>query len=137
MAAIMDAPLDVLQQVPDVGPVVAASIRHFADEPRTRALIDKLAAAGVNMTSLQPPPSAAAAGPLAGKTFVLTGTLATMTREQAETEIERRGGKVSGSVSRKTSYVVVGAEAGSKLDKAKDLGVPTLDEDAFRALIIE
>jgi DNA ligase (NAD+) len=137
MPAILDAPLDVLQQVPDVGPVVAASIRHFADEPRNRSLIDKLAAAGVNMTSLQPPPSAAAAGPLAGKTFVLTGTLATMTREQAETEIERRGGKVSGSVSRKTSYVVVGAEAGSKLDKAKDLGVPTLDEDAFRALIIE
>jgi DNA ligase (NAD+) len=137
MPAILDAPLDVLQQVPDVGPVVAASIRHFADEPRNRSLIDKLAAAGVNMTSLQPPPSAAAAGPLAGKTFVLTGTLATMTREQAETEIERRGGKVSGSVSRKTSYVVVGAEAGSKLDKAKDLGVPTIDEDAFRALIIE
>ena len=137
MPAILDAPVEALQDVPDVGPVLAASVRNFAEEPRNRALIDKLAAAGVNMESRQPPPSAAAAGPLSGKTFVLTGTLQSMTREHAAAEIERQGGKVSSSVSRKTSYVVVGADAGSKLDKARELGVTTLDEDAFRALIIE
>ena len=137
MQAILDAPVEALQAVPDVGPVLAASVRNFAEEPRNRALVDKLAAAGVNMESRQPPPSAAAAGPLSGKTFVLTGTLQSMTREHAAAEIERQGGKVSSSVSRKTSYVVVGADAGSKLDKARELGVTTLDEDAFRALIIE
>jgi DNA ligase (NAD+) len=137
MPAILNAPVEALQDVPDVGPVLAASVRNFAEEPRNRALIDKLAAAGVNMESRQPPPSAAAAGPLSGKTFVLTGTLESMTREHAAAEIERQGGKVSSSVSRKTSYVVVGADAGSKLDKARELGVTTLDEDAFRALIID
>jgi DNA ligase (NAD+) len=137
MGAILDTPVEALQAVPDVGPVVAASVRNFAEEPRNRALIDKLAAAGVNMESRQPPPSAASGGPLSGKTFVLTGTLQSMTREHAAAEIERLGGKVSSSVSRKTKYVVVGADAGSKLDKARELGVTTLDEDAFRALIIE
>jgi DNA ligase (NAD+) len=137
MQAILDAPVEALQAVPDVGPVLAASVRNFAEEPRNRALIAKLAGAGVNMESRQPPPRAAAAGPLSGKTFVLTGTLQSMTREHAAAEIERQGGKVSSSVSRKTSYVVVGADAGSKLDKARELGVTTLDEDAFRALIIE
>ena len=88
--------------MPDIGPVVAASVRSFADEPHNRALIDKLAAAGVNMTSQQPPPDVAAPGAAAGKTFVLTGTLPTMTREEAQGHIERLGGKVSGSVSRKT-----------------------------------
>ena len=136
MDAILDAPVETLQRVPDVGPVVAASVRNFADEPRNRALVAKLAAAGVNMASLQPAPAATGPGPLAGKTFVLTGTLPTMTREAAAAAIERLGGKVAGSVSRKTSYVVVGEEAGSKLDKARELGVPTLDEEAFRALII-
>jgi DNA ligase (NAD+) len=135
MTAIMDANVDQLQTVPDIGPVVAASIRNFAEEPQNRALIDKLAAAGVNMSSLQPAPDAAGPGPLAGKTFVLTGTLESMTRDEAQAAIERLGGKVSGSVSRKTSYLVAGADAGSKLDKARDLGVEILPEDKFRAII--
>ena len=116
--------------------MVAASVRSFADEPHNRALIAKLAAAGVNMASQQPEPSVVGPGPLAGKTFVLTGTLQTMTREQGEEAIERLGGKVSGSVSKKTTGLVVGADAGSKLDKAKKLGVPLLTEDEFRALIL-
>ena len=136
MAAIIEAPLERLQTVPDVGPVVAASVRSFADEPRNRELVAKLAAAGVNMASQQPEVAVAAAGPLSGKTFVLTGTLHTMTRDEAAASIERLGGKVSGSVSRKTSYLVVGEEAGSKLDKARDLGVATLTEEEFRKLII-
>jgi DNA ligase (NAD+) len=137
MDAILDAPIERLQAVPEVGPVVAASVRAFADEAHNRALIGKLAAAGVNMTSQQPVPEVAAQGSLAGKTFVLTGTLSTMTREEATAEIERRGGKVSGSVSKKTSYVVVGEDAGGKLEKARTLGVHTLTEDEFRTLIIE
>ena len=89
------------------------------------------------MASLQPELDVAIPGPLAGKSFVLTGTLEQMTREEAEAAIERLGGKVSSSVSRKTAYVVVGADPGSKKDKAEALGVPTLNEDQFRALIIE
>lgn len=136
MDAITAAPLDVLQRVPDVGPVVAASVRAFADEPHNQALIRKLAGAGVNMTSHMPEVSGADGGPLHGKTFVLTGTLSTMTREEAEQAIEAAGGKVSGSVSRKTSYLVVGTDAGSKLEKAQSLGVQTLSEEEFRRLII-
>jgi DNA ligase (NAD+) len=88
------------------------------------------------MASRQPPPEVAEAGRLSGKTFVLTGTLAGMTREEATAAIEELGGKVSGSVSRKTSYVVVGEEAGSKRAKAAQLGVPTLTEEQFRDLIM-
>jgi DNA ligase (NAD+) len=137
MTAILDATLEQLQAVPDIGPVVAASIRSFAEEPKNRELVAKLAAAGVNMTSQQPPPSVAAAGVLSGKTFVVTGTLSSMSRDAATAAIERLGGKVSGSVSRKTSYLVVGADAGSKLEKARELGVTTLTEEAFRAIIEE
>ena len=136
MPAILDASVEDLQKVPEIGPVVAASVRSFAEEPRNRALVDKLAKAGVNMASQQPEPQTVPAGRFAGKTFVLTGTLPTMTRDEAAAEIERLGGKVSGSVSRKTSYVVVGEEAGSKLDKARTLGVPLLTEDEFKALIL-
>jgi DNA ligase (NAD+) len=137
MDAVLEAPLEALQRIPDVGPVVAASVRTFADEPRNRALVAKLAAAGVNMISCQPPIEESAPGPLAGKTFVLTGTLPTMTREEATAAIERVGGKVAGSVSRKTTYLVAGEEAGSKLEKARTLGVSILDEDEFKRLIIE
>jgi DNA ligase (NAD+) len=137
MTAILEAPLDALQAVSEVGPVVAQSVRTFADEPHNRALVDKLAAAGVNMTTRQPPVEARAVQPLAGTTFVLTGTLTSMTREEAAAEIERLGGRVAGSVSRKTSYVVVGEEAGSKLEKAQALGVPTLTEEQFKAIIME
>jgi DNA ligase (NAD+) len=136
MTAIVDASVEALQAVPDIGPVVAASIRTFADEPKNRALIDKLAAAGVNMTSRQPPPSAGGpSGPFAGQTLVVTGTLSSMTRDEAVAAIERLGGKVGSAVSRKTTYLVVGADAGSKLEKAQALGVKTLTEDAFRAII--
>jgi DNA ligase (NAD+) len=137
MDKLLDAPLEALQTVPDVGPVVAASWRAFAEEPHNRAVVQKLAAAGVNMSSRQPEPGAAAPGLLAGKTFVLTGTLESMSREEAVAAIERLGGKVTGSVSRKTTGVVVGADAGSKLEKAKGLGIPLLTEDELKALIIE
>jgi DNA ligase (NAD+) len=135
MAAILDAPVEALQTIPEIGPVVAASIRAFADEPHNRALIEKLAEAGVNMESQLPAVDAQAPGPLAGKTFVITGTLETMTREDATEAIEARGGKVAGSVSKKTSYLVAGAEAGSKLEKAKQVGTPILTEAEFRAII--
>ena len=137
MDAIMEASVEQLQAVPDIGPVVAASIRSFTEEPKNQDLVGKLAAAGVNMASQQPPPSVAAQGPLSGKTFVVTGTLASMSRDEAAAAIERLGGKVGSAVSRKTTYLVVGAEAGSKLEKAQALGVKTLTEDEFRAIIVE
>jgi DNA ligase (NAD+) len=136
MRALLDAPIDALQSAPEIGPVVAESIRAVADEPHNRALIDKLAAAGVNMASLQPELGTGGIGQLTGKTFVLTGTLPSMTRDEATAEIERLGGKVSGSVSKKTSYLLAGEEAGSKLDKARALGVPVLSEEDFKALIL-
>jgi DNA ligase (NAD+) len=92
--------------------------------------------AGVNLESQAPPPTDTR-GPLAGKTFVLTGTLSSMTREDATARLEQLGAKVSGSVSRKTSYLVAGADAGSKLEKARQLGVETLDEEGFRNLIMD
>ena len=133
---ILDAPLEMLQTAPDVGPVVAAAVRDFADEPRNRTLIDRLAAAGVNMSSQATAPSDTP-GPLSGKVFVLTGTLASMTREAAQAALEALGARVSGSVSRKTSCLVAGADAGSKLEKARQLGVETLDEPGFLALIMK
>ena len=135
MRAVLETPLEALQTIPEVGPVLAASVKSFADEPHNRALVEKLAAAGVNMASQQPAPGVTAPGPLAGKTFVLTGTLPTMTREEATAAIEELGGKVSGSVSKKTSYVVAGEEAGSKLEKARQLGTSILGEPEFRAII--
>jgi DNA ligase (NAD+) len=127
--------VEALQTIPDVGPVVAASVRTFAGEPHNRALIAKLADAGVNMASQQPAPDGNAPGPLAGKTFVITGTLPTMSREEATRAIEERGGKVSGSVSKKTSYVLVGEEAGTKLEKARQLGIRTLTEPEFKDIM--
>jgi DNA ligase (NAD+) len=137
MDAIMEATVEAMQTAPEIGPVVAASVRSFADEPHNVALVRKLAAAGVNMSSLLPALGAEGVGPLAGKTFVLTGTLQTMSREEGTAAVERLGGKVAGSVSRKTTYLVVGEEAGTKLDKAKALGVTLLTEDEFKALILE
>ena len=93
----------------------------FADEPRNRELVARLKAAGVNMASQAPEPTDQP-GPLAGKVFVLTGTLASMSREEATEALERLGAKVSGSVSKKTTYVVFGADAGSKLEKAREAG---------------
>ena len=137
MTTILGASVEQLQAVPDIGPVVAASIRSFAEEPKNLELMARLAEAGVNMTSRQPPPSVGVAGRLAGQTFVVTGTLTSMSRDEAEAAIERFGGKVTSAVSRKTTYLVVGADAGSKLEKAQALGVKTLTEDAFRAIIGE
>jgi DNA ligase (NAD+) len=136
MERIMSEPPEALQSVAEIGPVVAASVRAFADEPRNRTLIARLKEAGVNMESQAPPPSETP-GPLSGKTVVLTGTLASMSREQATAELERLGAKVSGSVSKKTSYLVFGADAGSKLEKAQQLGVETLDEEKFLTLIMK
>jgi DNA ligase (NAD+) len=135
MDRVLDASLEALQTVPEIGPVVAQSVRQFSDEPRNRSVVERLAAAGVNMASQAPEPGDEP-GPLAGKVFVITGTLASMSREDATAALERRGARVSGSVSRKTNYLVAGADAGSKLQKARELGVETLDEEGFRKLIM-
>jgi DNA ligase (NAD+) len=131
---VMAASVDELQQVPDVGPVVAQAIRNFFDRPQHREIVEQLRAAGVHWTE-HDGAADAAPGPLAGKTVVLTGTLPTLTRDEAKALLEAAGAKVAGSVSGKTSYVVAGAEAGSKLDKARALGVPVLDETGLRGLL--
>ena len=133
---VFEAPIEALQSAPDIGPVVAASVRTFADEPRNRDLMARLKAAGVNLES-RTPETGEEAGRLSGKVFVLTGTLSSMTREAAQLALERLGAKVTGSVSKKTNYVVAGAEAGSKLEKARQLGIETLDEQALLALIMD
>ena len=138
MDALMAATVEQLQSTREIGPVLASSIRTWFDEPRNRQLIERLRAAGLRMDV--PPEergARSAPGPLAGKTYVLTGTLSALTREQATDAIERLGGKVTGSVSKKTTAVVVGADAGSKADKARTLGVTMLDEPAFLALLAE
>jgi DNA ligase (NAD+) len=123
-----------LMQVPDVGPVVAQSIVQFFAEPHNREVIAELRRAGVHWTEGEPVARAQLEG-ISGKTFVLTGTLPTWTRDEAKEKIEAAGGKVAGSVSKKTHYVVAGAEAGSKLDKARELGIPLLDEEGLRRLL--
>ena len=133
--ALVAADVDALQQVPDVGPIVAECIAEFFAEPHNREVIEQLRAAGVHWAEGEP--QGTVAGALAGKTFVLTGTLPTLSRDEAKALIEARGGKVAGSVSKKTHYVVAGAEAGSKLDKAQALGLAILDEDGLRALLNE
>jgi DNA ligase (NAD+) len=137
LAVLRDASVGELQAVPDVGEVVAKSVRAFLDEPRNQQLLDRLAAAGVRTEDDVAADQRPARQPLAGQTFVLTGTLEHLTREAATEQIERLGGKVSGSVSKKTTWVVVGHEAGSKLDKARALGVAELDEAGFTALIMK
>jgi DNA ligase (NAD+) len=136
MDALFAATTEQLQSTHEIGPVLAESVRSWLDEPRNRELIDRLRAAGVRM---EVPPeerlTAPSDGPLAGRTYVLTGTLTSMTREEASAAIERLGGKVAGSVSRKTTGVIAGADAGSKAEKARDLGIPLLDEAAFLDLI--
>ena len=136
--ALRDASVEQLQDTQEVGPVLAASVRSWFDEPRNLTLVERLRRAGVRMErSAEEQTALRSGGPLQGRTYVLTGTLASMSRDDATAAIERLGGKVAGSVSRKTAGVVVGAEAGSKADKARELGVPLLDEAAFRALIAE
>jgi DNA ligase (NAD+) len=130
---LMDADEERLQEVPDVGPVVAMSIRRFFAERHNREVVQALRRAGVRWEEGRR--REAAGGPGAGKTFVLTGTLPTMSREEATELIESRGGKVTGSVSKKTDYVVAGAEPGAKLAKAEALGVPVLDEAGLLKLL--
>jgi DNA ligase (NAD+) len=131
---VMDATQEQLLEVPDVGPVVATSIREFFAQPHHREIVERLRAAGIHWdehageADLSPKP-------LAGRTLVLTGTLPTLSRDEAKALLEAAGAKVAGSVSKKTGAVVAGSDAGSKLDRAQALGVPVLDEDGLRALL--
>jgi DNA ligase (NAD+) len=125
-----------LLEVPDVGPIVARSIREFFDQPHHVEVVEQLRAAGIRWEE-HAGEAAAAPGPLAGRTLVLTGTLPTLARDEARAWIEAAGGKVAGSVSKKTWGVVAGAEAGSKLDRARELGVTVLDEAQLRQLLSE
>ncbi|MDT3670962.1 MAG: NAD-dependent DNA ligase LigA [Aromatoleum sp.] len=131
--ALMDADVERLQQVPDVGPIVAQSIAGFFAEAHNREVIEQLRAGGVAWE--EGAPAVPTSGAASGKTFVLTGTLPTLSRDDAKELIESHGGKVSGSVSKKTDYVVAGAEAGSKLAKAEALGLTILDEDGLRRVL--
>ncbi len=134
---LMAAATEQLLQVNDVGPVVAQSIRTFFDQPHNVEVVEQLRAAGIHWPENDGAAVVDAPQPLAGKTLVLTGTLPVLTRDEAKALIEAAGGKVAGSVSRKTHYVVAGEEAGSKLDKALELGVPVLNESGLRALLNE
>jgi DNA ligase (NAD+) len=128
---LMDASEEELLKVNDVGPVVAQSIIHFLNEAHNREVIEQLLAVGfaleVEVSEINPA--------IQGKTFVLTGTLPTLSRDQAKAMIEKAGGKVAGSVSAKTSYVVAGEDPGSKLEKANKLGVAVIDEGQMLALL--
>lgn len=129
---IANADMETLQEAEEVGPKVAHSIHEFFREPRNRELVERLREAGLQFTQeIQ----RKQLGPLAGKTFVLTGTLPTLTRDEAKLRIEAAGGKVAGSVSKKTSYVVAGDDAGSKLDKAKSLGLAVIGEPELLELL--
>ncbi len=133
--ALMAADEAALLRVDDVGPVVAQSIHTFFAQPHNREVVEQLRAAGLSWPEAEGAVANLAPQPLAGKTLVLTGTLPTLSRDEAKELIEAAGGKVSGSVSKKTHWVVAGDEAGSKLDKARELGVPLLDEAGLRALL--
>jgi len=131
--AIMDASVEQLLEVHDVGPIVALALRTFFDEPHNREVVEQLRACGIHWPEQEP--AARAPQALAGKTFVLTGTLPTLGRDDAKALLEAAGAKVAGSVSKKTDYVVAGEEAGSKLAKALELGVSVLDEAGMLALL--
>jgi DNA ligase (NAD+) len=131
MDELMDASAEQLQEVQDVGPSVSASIREFFDEPHNRELVKRLEKYGLTFKGVKKVRGTA----LAGKTFVLTGTLPNYSRDAAKKLIEDAGGKVSGSISKKTDYVVAGADAGSKLDKARELGVKVIDEVEMEKLV--
>ena len=133
LQALLDAPLEALLQVNDVGPIVAESILQFFGEPHNRQVIASMGQLGVQWPEMAC--KQAASGVLLGKTLVLTGTLPNISRDTAQALIEAAGGKVSGSVSKKTHYVVAGSDAGSKLEKAQELGVPVINEADLLALI--
>jgi DNA ligase (NAD+) len=130
---IFNAGVDQLQNTEDIGEVIALSLVQWAGDGRNRDLVKRLREAGVNFRS-SIYQAATASGPLTGKTFVLTGTLPSLSREQATAKIEAHGGKTSGSVSKKTDYVLAGEEAGSKLEKARKLGVKIINEAEFLKL---
>jgi DNA ligase (NAD+) len=132
LGALMEAHEEALVNVSEVGPVIARSVHTFFSEPANRHLVARLRQAGLDPRQ---EPTAPRTTPLTGKTFVLTGTLAHHTRDEMKALILAAGGKVSGSVSAKTNYVVAGEEAGSKLEKARQLGIPVLDEAAAEALL--
>ena len=132
---LLEATVEQLLQVNEVGPVVAQSLHTFLAQPHNREVIEQLRAAGITWEEGEGTAASAAPQPLAGKTLVLTGTLPTLSRDDAKEMIEAAGGKVSGSVSKKTHYVVAGEEAGSKLDKARELGVVVIDEAGLRGLL--
>jgi DNA ligase (NAD+) len=134
VAAIQQAPVEQLQAVNEVGPVVAAAVREYFDDPRNLEVVARLREAGIRMVADRPQ-RAAPPGRLAGKTFVLTGALSGFSRDEAAEAIAALGGKVTNAVSKKTAYLVVGADAGGKLEKARALGVAVLDEEAFRQLL--
>ena len=131
--ALAQASLEELTAIDDVGGITAAYIRSWMESPQSQDLIERLKRAGVNMTCRDKKLNSS----FAGMTFVLTGSLERFTRDEAGEMIEKRGGKASGSVSKKTTYVVAGANAGSKLKKAQDLNIPVLTEDEFLALLQE
>ena len=133
LPALMESDEETLEKIPEIGPIVAKSVFDFFSSKQVLTLIAALKKAGLNLE--EPKDASPTGGALAGKTFVFTGELESMSRPEAEAEIRRRGGKATGSVSKKTSYVVVGSAPGSKAKKAVKLGVPTLDEDAFKKLI--
>ena len=129
---LSNASYEELSEIADIGPIMAKSIVEFFEEPQTKDLIEKLKQAGVNTTSLN---SENTDNRFEGLTFVLTGSLEKYTREEATNIIEKFGGKVSGSVSKKTSYLLAGEEAGSKLTKAQSLGVKIISEEEFEKMI--
>ncbi len=133
--ALREAPVERLAQVEGIGPERAKSIKDYLDSPHGRKTVDELKALGLKMTEAPRPKPARDGADLTGKTVVVTGTLSRYSREEVEGLVKKLGGKAAGSVSKKTSYVVAGEKAGSKLDKAKELGVPVLTEDEFDALI--
>ena len=133
MDAIIDASEDQLLQVNDVGPIVASSLRTFFDQPHNREVVEQLRAVGI--TWEEGAPAIDRPQPLLGKTFVITGTLPTLGRDEAKDLLEAAGAKVSGSVSKKTHFVLAGADAGSKLEKARELGVEVIDEAQMRAML--
>jgi DNA ligase (NAD+) len=133
MDDMMNASPEELEQVHEVGPEIAESIRRFFHEPQNRALIERLRTFGLPMKAAAPRKRAPQT--FAGKTFVITGTLDGMTRDEATALIEERGGRVTSSVSKKTSFLVAGADPGSKLDKARENGVPIIDEQTLRGML--
>ena len=136
LPALQNATVDELLQVSDVGPIVAQSVCDFFAESHNREVIAQLLTAGVQWPDCAAPEPSASASALAGKTVVLTGTLTTLSRDEAKQRLLAMGAKVAGSVSKKTDYVVAGEAAGSKLDKAMSLGIPVLSEAEFLALLV-